>query len=76
LTAVKNKLKHPKACFTIIEYHLCHTDDQRILAAVVLPVSTSKKVALGSTSDVKSPPLSPRALKFVARALKASGDFW
>jgi hypothetical protein len=30
----KNKVKHPKACFTI-EYHLCHTDDQSILAAIV-----------------------------------------
>jgi hypothetical protein len=34
LTTVKNKVKHPKACFTI-EYHLCHIDDQSILAAVV-----------------------------------------
>jgi hypothetical protein len=29
LTIVKNKVKHPKACFTI-EYHLCHIDDQSI----------------------------------------------
>jgi hypothetical protein len=34
LTTVKNKVKHPKACFTI-EYHLCHIDDQSILAAIV-----------------------------------------
>jgi hypothetical protein len=35
LTTIKNKVKHPKACFTI-EYHLCHIDDQSILAAIVL----------------------------------------
>jgi hypothetical protein len=29
-----SKVKHPKACFTI-EYHLCHIDDQSILAAIV-----------------------------------------
>jgi hypothetical protein len=34
LTVVKNKVKHPKVCFTII-CHLCHIDDQRILAAIV-----------------------------------------
>jgi hypothetical protein len=35
LTVVKNKVKHPKVCFTI-ECHLCHIDDQSILAAIVL----------------------------------------
>jgi hypothetical protein len=34
LTVVKNKVKHPKVCFTI-ECHLCHIDDQSILAAIV-----------------------------------------
>jgi hypothetical protein len=34
LTVVKNKVKHPKGCFTI-ECHLCHIDDQSILAAIV-----------------------------------------
>jgi hypothetical protein len=34
LTTIKNKVKHPKVCFTI-EYHLCHIDDQSILAAIV-----------------------------------------
>jgi uncharacterized membrane protein len=34
LTVVKNKVKHLKVCFTI-EYHLCHIDDQSILAAIV-----------------------------------------
>jgi hypothetical protein len=38
LATVENKVKHPKACFTI-EYHLCHIDDQSILAAIVLNVS-------------------------------------
>jgi hypothetical protein len=33
LKTVKNKVKYPKACFTI-EYHLCHIDDQSILAAI------------------------------------------
>jgi hypothetical protein len=39
LTTVKNKVKHPKACFTI-ECHLCHIDDQSILAAIVLITDT------------------------------------
>jgi hypothetical protein len=34
MTTVKNKVIHPKACFTI-KYHLCHIDDQCILAAIV-----------------------------------------
>jgi hypothetical protein len=34
LTVVKNKVKHPKVCFTI-ECHLCHIDDHSILAAIV-----------------------------------------
>jgi hypothetical protein len=34
LTVVKNKVKHPKVCFTI-ECHLCHIDDQSIFAAIV-----------------------------------------
>jgi hypothetical protein len=33
-SVVKNKVKHPKVCFTI-ECHLCHIDDQSILAAIV-----------------------------------------
>jgi hypothetical protein len=42
LTTVKNKVKHPKARFTI-EYHLCHIDDQSILAAIVPWRTNSKK---------------------------------
>jgi hypothetical protein len=34
LKTVKDKVKYPKVCFTI-EYHLCHIDDQSILAAIV-----------------------------------------
>jgi hypothetical protein len=34
LTTVKNKVKHPKAFFTI-EYRLCHIDDRSVLAAIV-----------------------------------------
>jgi hypothetical protein len=44
-------VKHPKAYFTI-EYHLCHIDDQSILAAIVPRVtrnaSTSKTPCIGN----------------------------
>jgi hypothetical protein len=54
LTTVKNKVNYPKAYFTI-EYHLCHIDDQSILAAIVptLPVSSNKLTILWTLNFVK-----------------------